>query len=146
MASRIHLFEPVNASTRERLFAVAFTVASLSALLILRLFNPATAGLFPPCPFRAVTGLNCPGCGTSRGLHQLLNGHPVVAFDLNPLMVLALPFMAYVFVSYALIALRGRGLPKVFIPSPLIWVIFWVIISFWVLRNIPLYPFTLLAP
>jgi hypothetical protein len=146
MATSIHLFPPVRASARERLFAVAFTLASLAGLLVLRLFNPASSGLFPPCPFRALTGLNCPGCGTSRGLHQLLNGHPIVAFDLNPLMVLSLPFMAYVFVSYALVAARGRGLPKVFIPSPLIWVIFWVIISFWVLRNIPLYPFTLLAP
>jgi hypothetical protein len=146
MVSSIYLFEPVKASARERLFAVAFTASSLMALLILRLFNPATSGLFPPCPFRALTGLNCPGCGTSRGLHQLLHGNLLAALDLNPLMVLALPFMAYVFLSYALVALRGRGLPKVFIPSPLIWVIFWVIIAFWILRNIPLYPFTLLAP
>lgn len=146
MVSSIHFFEPVNASARERLFAVAFTVSSLAGLLYLRLFNPASSGLFPPCPFRVITGLNCPGCGTLRGLHQLLHGHPFAALDLNPLMVLTLPFMAYVFLSYALVALRGRGLPKVFIPSPLIWVIFWVIISFWVLRNIPLYPFTLLAP
>jgi hypothetical protein len=146
MASSIYFFEPVDASARERLFAVVLTLSSLAALLILRLFNPASSGLFPPCPFRALTGLNCPGCGTTRALHQLLNGHPVVAFDLNPLMVLALPFMAYVFVSYALVAVRGRGLPKVHVANPLIWVIFWVIVSFWVLRNIPLYPFTLLAP
>jgi Protein of unknown function (DUF2752) len=146
MASSIHIFEPVKASTRERLLAVAFTASSLVALLALRLINPVGSSLFPPCPFHALTGLNCPGCGTTRGLHQLLNGHPVVAFDLNPLMVLAFPFMAYIFLSHALVALRGRGLPRVFIPNPLIWVIFWVIISFWVLRNIPLYPFTLLAP
>ena len=146
MASSIQLFEPVNASARERLFAIAFTLSSLAAILILRLFNPASSGLFPPCPFLALTGLYCPGCGTTRGLHQLLNGHPIAALDLNPLMVLALPFMAYVLVSYALVAVRGRGLPKVFIPTPLIWVIFWVIISFWVLRNIPVYPFTILAP
>ncbi|MGB7925896.1 MAG: DUF2752 domain-containing protein [Pyrinomonadaceae bacterium] len=146
MSRSIHFFEPVNASTRERLFAVALTASSLVALLFLRHFNPVGSGLFPPCPFRALTGLNCPGCGTTRGLHALLNGHPVVAFDFNPLMVLMLPFMAYVFLSYALVALRGRGLPKVYVPNPLIWVIFWVIISFWVLRNIPLYPLTLLAP
>jgi Protein of unknown function (DUF2752) len=146
MASSIYFFEPVNASARERLLAVALTLSTLAALLILRFINPASSGLFPPCPFRALTGLNCPGCGTTRGLHQLLNGHAIVALDLNPLMVLALPFMAYVFVSYALVAVRGRGLPKVHVPNPLIWVIFWVIVSFWVLRNIPLYPFTLLAP
>jgi hypothetical protein len=93
-----------------------------------------------------LTGLNCPGCGTLRGIHQLLHGHPLAALDLNPLMILALPFMLYIFLSYALVAVRGRGLPRVFMPPALIWVMFWVIIAFWVLRNIPVYPFTVLAP
>ena len=146
MASSIYFFEPVNASARERLFAVGFTLSTLAALVYLRLFNPATSGLYPACPFRLLTGLNCPGCGTLRGLHQLLHGHPIAALDLNPLMILALPFMAYIFLSYALVAVRGRGLPRVFISSTLIWVMFWVIIAFWVLRNIPVYPFTVLAP
>jgi hypothetical protein len=146
MASSIYFFEPAAASARERLFATGIIVLTLAALIYLRLFNPATTGLFPPCPFRFLTGLNCPGCGTLRGLHQLLHGHPIAALDLNPLLILGLPFMLYIFLSYALVALRGRGLPKAFIPSPLIWAMFWVIISFWILRNVPVYPFTLLAP
>lgn len=146
MATSIYFFEPVAASARERLIATGFTVFTLLALLFLRVFNPAASGLYPPCPFRLLTGLNCPGCGTLRGLHQLLHGHPLAALDLNPLLILGLPFMGYVFLSYALVTIRGRGLPRVFIPTPLIWAMFWFIIAFWVLRNIPVYPFTLLAP
>lgn len=146
MASNIYFFKPVTASARERLFAAGFIVSTLAALLYLRLFNPAGSGLYPPCPFRYLTGLNCPGCGTLRALHQLLHGHPLVALDLNPLLIFGLPIMLYVFLSYALVAARGRGLPRVFIPTALIWVIFWVIIAYWVLRNIPVYPFTILAP
>lgn len=141
MVSGVYIFKPVNVSARERLLAVAFTVFTLAALVYLWLFNPASSGLYPPCPFRALTGLNCPGCGTLRGLHQLLHGHPLAALDLNPLMILALPFMIYIFLSYALVAVRGRGLPRVFIPPALIWAMLWVILGFWVLRNLPFYPF-----
>src|SRR3982751_4231256 len=121
MASSIYFFEPVNASARERLSAVGFTVFTLAALGYLRLFNPATSGLYPPCPFRLLTGLNCPGCGTLRGLHQLLHGHPLAALDLNPLLIVTLPIMAYIFLSSTFVAIRGRGLPRVFVPPALIW-------------------------
>src|SRR4051812_8286775 len=109
MVSSIYFFKPVTVSARERLFATGFTVFTLAALLYLRLFNPATSGLYPPCPFRYLTGLNCPGCGTLRALHQLLHGHPLAALGLNPLLIFGLPFMLYVFISYALVAVRGRG-------------------------------------
>ena len=57
-------------------------------------FDPATAGFFPPCPFRAVTGLLCPGCGTQRALHALLNGNLPEALQLNALVVVSLPLAA----------------------------------------------------
>src|SRR2546423_54123 len=105
------------ATLRERLFAFAIVATSVVALLYLRLFNPATPGtsLYPSCPFHSLTGLNCPGCGTLRGLHQLTHGHLLTALNYNALMVLSLPFLGYTFISYALVAARGRGLPKPFI-------------------------------
>lgn len=136
------------ASLRERLFALAIVATTIAALLYLRLFNPATPGTnyYPSCPFHTLTGLNCPGCGTLRGLHQLTHGHLVTALNYNALMVLSLPFLAYSFTSYALLALRGRGLPKPFIQPVFIRALFLSIMAFWILRNIPVYPFTLLSP
>ncbi|MGA9994581.1 MAG: DUF2752 domain-containing protein, partial [Pyrinomonadaceae bacterium] len=91
-------------------------------------------------------GLHCPGCGTLRGLHQLLHGNLAAAFAFNPLMVLSLPFIGYGLTSRALFGFTGRALPKFFIPPIWIKLLFFVVMAFWILRNIPSYPFTLLAP
>ena len=130
----------------ERLLIVALTIATLAALLFLRLYNPLTSGLFPPCPFHALTGLHCPGCGTLRGLHQLLHGNLAAAFAFNPMMVLSLPFIIYALLSRVLFGFTGRSLPKFFIPPVWIKLLFFVVMAFWILRNVPFYPFNLLAP
>lgn len=65
-------------------------VLGLSALFLFA-FDPSRMRWSPPCPIRTVTGLLCPGCGSLRAVHQLLHFRPVVAFRLNPLLMLALP-------------------------------------------------------
>lgn len=113
---------------------------------VLFLFDPTAYAFYPPCPFHALTGLWCPGCGTTRALHELLRGDLAAAFGLNPLMVVALPYLGYSAASYATLGLRGRALPALF-GSPLFaWLALWAILAYWILRNLPLYPFSLLAP
>jgi len=109
-------------------------------------FNPALAPFYPPCPFHLLSGLYCPGCGSLRACHKLLHGNLRGAFGLNPLLVVALPFIAYSFISHASVALGKRPLPAPFIRPVWIWLLFWLIMAFWVLRNLPYYPFSLLAP
>src|SRR5262249_55872604 len=60
-----------------------------TALILLAALDPATSRLFPPCPFRLATGLECPGCGTLRACHRLLHGDLAAAFRLNPLLLFA---------------------------------------------------------
>ena len=121
-----------------RIYGVGLAVALVAiAAGVLRVFNPATAGFFPPCLFRAFTGYLCPGCGTTRALHQLLNGHVAAAFRLNPLMMLLLPYVGYCGASAALEMVCGRALPRFFIRPACIWILLVVILLFWVLRNIP---------
>lgn len=146
MQANVNVLETVNAQTRERLLIVALTLATLAALLFLRFYNPASSGLYPPCPFHALTGLHCPGCGTLRGLHQLLHGNLAAAFAFNPLMVLSLPFVGYGLISRVLFGFTGHTLPKFFIQPIWIKLLFFVVMAFWILRNIPSFPFTLLAP
>ncbi len=98
--------------------------------------DPASSSLYPPCPSRALTGLYCPGCGTLRALHALAHGRVGAAFALNPLMVLSIPLVV------ALLVGRGRWQRHPSLP----WLVFAVVVVYAVLRNIPVHPFTLLAP
>lgn len=130
----------------DRLRASAFIVTAAGSLGFLYLFDPDISGLYPPCPFLALTGCYCPGCGSLRALHQLMRGHLMPALGLNPLMMLSLPFIAYYFASHAMLAVTGRPLKTFFVRPVFIWMLLGLILVYWLLRNIPVYPFSLLAP
>ncbi|HEX4486639.1 MAG TPA: DUF2752 domain-containing protein [Terriglobales bacterium] len=131
-------------SSRTILWAGLSTAALV--LVALSLFDPATAGFFPPCPLHALTGWYCPGCGSLRALHQLLRGNLSSAFAFNPFAVVALPFLLYGVASQISLQVRGRGLPAFFIPGGWIWTMAGTIVVFGILRNLPFAPFNLLAP
>jgi Protein of unknown function (DUF2752) len=135
-------------TTTARQYAQFFagSLAVLGSLLLLRSANPATSGVFPPCPFLWLTGWYCPGCGSLRALHQLLAGNLTAACAFNPFAVLSFPFLAYAAVSRTAFLLRGRYRPRVFLPGWFIWTLGAAIITFGILRNLPIYPFHLLAP
>lgn len=114
----------------------AVVVPASLAVLVLFWFNPAVTGFYPRCFFHEITGWYCPGCGTTRALHQLLHGNVGAAFRFNALAISLLPLVGY------LAARSDRGGVR---PS-WIWLLVGVLIAFGVLRNIPAYPFTLLAP
>lgn len=122
------------------------TVIGIWLLLIagavyLFVFDPGRTGFFPACPFRLFTGLTCPGCGTTRALHQLIHGHFLAAFMLNPLLLFALPFLLYAFLRYSATVLHGRVPARNALPAPYIYAIFFVIVGFWIFRNTAFYPF-----
>jgi hypothetical protein len=98
-------------------------------------FDPANAHIFPPCSFHALTGLYCPGCGTTRAVHYLLHGDLMEALAMNPLMVVSLPILVLLFFRRS-----WAGRPWV------AWTAFVILILYGVLRNINSWPFILLAP
>lgn len=71
--------------------------ALLVALLVLGLTIAAVTlrqvgtGLMPPCLFREMTGLECPGCGMTRGTYALFHGDFLKAFLFNPVGMIVLP-------------------------------------------------------
>ncbi len=117
-----------------------------SGLVLLRVLDPATSGVFPPCPVHYLTGMYCPGCGSLRALHALLHGNLLEAWAMNPLTVVLLPFLTYGLASEALVRLRGLGLPQPMFSAVQIQVLCALIILFGVVRNLPVHPFSLLAP
>ena len=129
----------VNPSLRA---ALLWTTLAAGAIYLF-MFQPGKSGFFPVCPFRALTGLACPGCGATRGLHSLLHGDFVAAFKFNPLVILSLPVLLYTLLRYTHAAVRGRPFRSYQLNAKYIWALFIVIFSFWVFRNTCFYPFPL---
>jgi hypothetical protein len=105
--------------------------------IIYRTFDPYIAGFFPQCPFHAITGLKCPGCGSQRALHCILNFDFIKAFHENALMVISIPYvcMGFIFDNTEKSTERLRKFRSILFGKTAIWIILSGIIAFWVLRN-----------
>lgn len=113
-------------------------LAGVAVIVVLYFNNPSTAGFFPKCPLKTATGLDCPGCGSQRALHQLLHLNVEQAFNYNPLLVLSIPYLAFaVWVE----RIRphtdwSRKWRDRLMGPKAIWIIFSIVIAFFILRNI----------
>ncbi len=133
---------------RDRALWIALGVLILSiAAYLLRQNGPGGLPWLPGCMFHKLTGLHCAGCGMTRAAHAALHGEIGKAFRYNPVGMVLLP-LACVGIGIQLIGwVRGKPLPfRLIVGVKGGWCIAALLIGFWVLRNIPLWPFTLLAP
>lgn len=132
-------------SIKERILAAIGILTAVIGAFIITCFNPTTAGFFPVCPLHAATGLNCPGCGMTRGFHAVFHGDFLGALHFNALLPVFLFVGIYLFISLALIVVRGRGLSLNIFKPYLLWGFLIVLIVFGVIRNLPFYPFSFLV-
>ena len=63
------------------------------------------------CPVKALTGLDCPGCGSTRSLGALTRFDLGAALDHNVLVPFALVFLLASFAVWTMAAWRRDGLP-----------------------------------
>ena len=89
--------------TRRRLCRVLLVFLGLAAL------GGLVVLLKPPCPFSALTGLSCAGCGGQRMLSALLRGDVSLAFRQNPFLFCALPLLGLYLLGEAV--RYGKGGP-----------------------------------
>lgn len=79
--------------------------AALAGAVYLRLVDPTRPGAATlPCPFRAITGLDCPFCGSTRAAWALVHAEPVRALGYNALLLVLLPLALWAWLLDA----RGR--------------------------------------
>src|SRR5262245_22286270 len=123
-----------------RFSVVVIWLLLAAASVYLFTFEPGKTGFFPLCPFRWLTGFTCPGCGITRALHQILHGHFLAAFELNPLFLISIPFLLFALLRYSIIVLRGGVPRRNALPAPYIYAIFVIVNLFWIFRNTPFYP------
>lgn len=115
----------------------------LLACAVVALRDPNVEGSYGICPFLALTGYDCPGCGLLRGTHAALHGDLIDALDHNVLWPLVIPLIGLAYLRWAATGL-GWEPPTLRVPT-------WVpvtasvgLLGFWFVRNLG-GPFEVLA-
>lgn len=132
---------------KNRLYLLTLSIILLGGVCYLYFkFNPTEHSFFLPCPLRYTTGLECPGCGSQRAIHQLMHGNFAIAFGLNPLLILSLPLILYgVGIKAYNYVYKTQHRFMLFYSKWFIYSYFSLVLLYWILRNIPVYPFSLLS-
>lgn len=99
-------------------------------------YDPSVPGnLFPRCIFLTLTGYKCPGCGSQRAIHAVMNGHLLQAFKFNAALIVAVPLVG----TYLVTEWKRDAWPRLYnvLNSASAGIIVLVaIVAWWVLRNI----------
>ncbi len=120
---------------RSRLYAgLGGAVLGLGAVTYVGVVDPHRPGaIFPFCPFKVLTGWDCPGCGGLRMTHDVLHGDLAAAAMDNVFVLVGLP----VLVLWAVLR-RNRG-QQVFSTAVLVTIgiaaVVWTVV-----RNLPGFP------
>lgn len=123
-------------SQRHRYYggAVGSVVLLAGALSYIGFADPhKTNSLYPLCPFKLLTGWNCPACGGLRMTHDLLHGDLLASINDNIFLLVGLPVLA------GWVLLRRR-LGRAALPIPAIVTIMVAATVWTVLRNLPAFP------
>jgi hypothetical protein len=104
---------------------IASAVIVAGGAWVLYAWPPATTPFYPQCVFHAVTGLSCPGCGTTRALHFLLHGRVADAFRMNAMLFAIAP-----------VSLLVSRRPAVLKTPWFAWGAFAMLMAWWIGRNI----------
>ncbi len=121
---------------RRRLQAAVIVMVTCFALYLVWRNDPSVPGTFPSCPFLSVTGWMCPGCGSTRLIHNVLHGRIVTAFQLNPVSFAFLPLFGWMLADQLAIASVGRRLPVYEIRPWQPWVLLVFLVGWGVGRNV----------
>ena len=125
---------------------VAVAVSALAAVVTIGLRDPHAAGNYPPCPSIALFGAYCPGCGSMRAVHELAHGDLAGVMSRNVLVPVGLLLLAWSWVAWIDRRLGRAQVPTLRPPVPVLYGSIVVLVFFAVLRNLPVPPFSGLAP
>ncbi len=120
---------------RARVFATLATgAAAAGALACVGIADPHNRGsLFPACPFKLLTGWNCPACGGLRMTHDLLHANLPAAVVDNVFLLAGIPALLGWF-------LWRRSSGKAPVTRAAVVVVIVAIVAWTVIRNVPGFP------
>jgi hypothetical protein len=120
----------------ERATPASLAIGAVCGCAVLALVDPNEGGRYPVCPTRALLGIDCPACGTLRGLHALSRGQVGAALDHNILLAVAVPLGAYVWLQWVRAA-AGRPMRTLAFPRWLLPGVVVIATLFTIVRNLP---------
>jgi Protein of unknown function (DUF2752) len=89
--------------------------------------------VFPVCPFRLLTGWNCPACGGLRMVHDVLHGDLAAAISDNVFLLVGIPALV------GWILLRRRSGKSLLLPPAAVTLVI-ASLAWTVVRNLPGFP------
>jgi hypothetical protein len=105
-----------------------------AALTYIGLVDPHRPGaIFPACPFKLLTGWNCPACGGLRMTHDLLHLDVMAAATDNIFLLLGFPTLAL------WLLWRWTRSQRLF-PAPAVVVVAVLTAAWTIVRNLPDFP------
>jgi uncharacterized protein DUF2752 len=99
-------------------------------------------GPLPVCPTKALLGIDCPGCGTLRMLYSLMHGNLLAAASFNALGLVALGPLAWAYLAWTYGLVKGRQIRSWQHRRWAAMVALVVTVAWFVVRNIPVQPFS----
>ena len=127
-------------NSKKKQFFFYFILGS-GLVAIYSAFAPESISLFPSCPFHSITGLYCPGCGSQRAIHDLLHANFLAAISHNPLIVIGIATGLYKAILWFKYPDSKAAPNNLLYHKNTPWAILILVISFWILRNIPGFSF-----
>lgn len=125
------------ATSRHNKALLALLGCMLVGGVVLYLYSPESLQI-PRCPFLQLTGWQCPGCGSLRGIHALLHGDLGRVLQLNVMLMPALLYLALLVLLELTRSqsMRAERLYHHFSGRTASWIIFALIIVWGVGRNL----------
>lgn len=121
---------------------LASAALGLAALTYVGAVDPHRPGaVFPFCPFKLLTGWNCPACGGLRMTHDVLHGNLPAAVTDNVFLLIGLPLLA-------IWSLWRRRRGRQVFTTPVLVVAAVAAVVWTIVRNLPGFPLvpTMLGP
>lgn len=83
-----------------KIFVAIIPVISISLIYSsVKLYKQYIYSIEFPCMFNLFTGYFCPGCGNTRSIIALVNGHIILSLRYNPFIILTLAFLVLLYIE-----------------------------------------------
>ncbi len=121
-------------------WAIVLTII-ITIATFYKIFNPYEDKFMPKCVFYAATGYQCPGCGSQRAIHNLVNFDIKHAMHENLMLVIAIP---YLILGAVLEFIKDKNqklqrLHDVLYGYKAALFIFFLLVFWWIFRNFSVY-------